>query len=195
MAGPALGGGLPDRVPRRAGRQDPRPRRRSQQAAYLAIGVNGDGEREVLGSWFEQTEGAKFWLSILTELKQRGVHDVLVCCVDGLKGFPEAIETVWPHAVIQTCVVHLIRHSLRYVAYRDKKKVASDLKAIYTAPGAEAALPSSTSSPGAGGEVPDDLRQLESQLGARHPVPGVPPEIYAAWSTPQMPWVQVVCSV
>jgi len=92
--------------------------------AYLAIGVNGDGEREVLGIWIEQTEGAKFWLSILTELKQRGVQDVLVCCVDGLKGFPEAIETVWPQAVIQTCVVHLIRHSLRFVAYREKKKVA-----------------------------------------------------------------------
>ena len=108
--------------------------------AYLAIGVNGDGEREVLGIWIEQTEGAKFWLSILTELKQRGVQDVLVCCVDGLKGFPEAIETVWPQAVIQTCVVHLIRHSLRFVAYRDKKKVAADLRAIYTAASAEAAL-------------------------------------------------------
>lgn len=108
--------------------------------AYLAIGVNSDGERDVLGIWIEQTEGAKFWLSILTELKQRGVGDVLVCCVDGLKGFPEAIEAVWPQAVVQTCVVHLIRHSLRFVAYRDKKKVAAELKAIYTAPTAEAAL-------------------------------------------------------
>ena len=90
--------------------------------AYLAIGVNGDGEREVLGIWIEQTEGAKFWLQILTELKQRGVQDVLVCCVDGLKGFPEAIEAVWPQTVVQTCIVHLIRHSLRFVAYRERRR-------------------------------------------------------------------------
>ena len=101
--------------------------------AYLAIGVNGDGEREVLGIWIEQTEGAKFWLQILTELKQRGVADVLVCCVDGLKGFPEAIEAVWPQTVIQTCIVHLIRHSLRYVPRRQYDAVVRDLKPIYTA--------------------------------------------------------------
>jgi len=102
-------------------------------ACYLAIGVNLDGEREVLGMWFQQTEGAKFWLGVLTELKHRGVDDVLVCCVDGLKGFPEAIEAVYPHTWIQTCIVHQIRASTRYVSYRERKHVAQDLKKIYTA--------------------------------------------------------------
>jgi putative transposase len=101
-------------------------------ACYLAIGVRTDGERDVLGMWFQQTEGAKFWLSVLSELKQRGVRDVLVCCVDGLKGFPEAIEAVFPHTWVQTCIVHQIRSSLRFVSYRDRKQVAADLKKIYT---------------------------------------------------------------
>jgi putative transposase len=102
-------------------------------SCYLAIGVNTDGEREVLGMWFQRTEGAKFWLQVLTELKQRGVQDVLVCCVDGLTGFPDAIEAVFPQTWVQTCIVHQIRSSLRFVPYRDKKKVASDLRKIYTA--------------------------------------------------------------
>jgi putative transposase len=102
-------------------------------ACYLAIGVNTDGERDVLGIWFQRTEGAKFWLAVLTELKQRGVQDVLVCCVDGLTGFPEAIEAVYPATWVQTCLVHQVRSSLRFVPYRDKKKVAADLKQIYTA--------------------------------------------------------------
>ncbi len=102
-------------------------------ACYLAIGVNTDGERDVLGMWFQRTEGAKFWMQVLTELKQRGVQDVLVCCVDGLTGFPEAIEAVYPHTWVQTCLVHQVRSSLRFVPYKDKKKVAADLKRIYTA--------------------------------------------------------------
>jgi putative transposase len=102
-------------------------------ACYLAIGVNTDGERDVLGMWFQRTEGAKFWLGVLSELKQRGVQDVLVCCVDGLQGFPEAIEAVFPKAWVQTCVVHQIRSSLRFVPYRDRRPVARDLKQIYTA--------------------------------------------------------------
>ena len=85
------------------------------KACYVAIGVNLEGERDVLGLWFQQSEGAKFWLAVLNELRQRGVRDVLVCCVDGLKGFPEAIEAVFPHAWVQTCIVHLIRQSLRFV--------------------------------------------------------------------------------
>jgi putative transposase len=101
-------------------------------ACYLAIGVNTDGEREVLGMWFQQTEGAKFWLGVLTELRARGVADVLICCVDGLTGFPEAIEAVYPQAWVQTCVVHQIRSSMRFVSYRDRKAVAADLKRIYT---------------------------------------------------------------
>jgi putative transposase len=102
-------------------------------ACYLAIGVNLEGDRDVLGIWFQRTEGAKFWLQVLTELKTRGVQDVLVCCVDGLQGFPEAIEAVYPHAWVQTCVVHAIRNSLKFVPYKDRRAVAADLKPIYTA--------------------------------------------------------------
>lgn len=108
-------------------------------ACYLAIGVNLDGERDVLGMWFQQTEGAKFWLQVLTELKQRGVEDVLVCCVDGLTGFPEAIEAVYPQTWVQTCLVHQVRSSLRFVPYRDRRAVAADLKKIYTAVDRDAA--------------------------------------------------------
>jgi putative transposase len=102
-------------------------------ACYLAIGVNAEGERDVLGMWFQRTEGAKFWLGVLTELKARGVCDVLVCCVDGLTGFPEAIEAVYPKTWVQTCLVHQVRSSLRFVSYRDRRAIAADLKKIYTA--------------------------------------------------------------
>ena len=102
-------------------------------ACYLAIGVNLEGERDVLGIWFQKTEGAKFWLQVLTDLKQRGVQDVLICCVDGLTGFPEAIEAVYPKTWVQTCIVHLIRSSLKFVPYKDMRAVAHDLKPIYTA--------------------------------------------------------------
>src|SRR3954468_6364541 len=106
-------------------------------ACYLALGVTCDGEREVLGIWWQETEGAKFWLAVINDLRRRGVQDVLVSCVDGLKGFPEAIEATFPHAWVQTCIVHLIRASLRYVNYRDRKKVAAALRPIYTAANAE----------------------------------------------------------
>jgi putative transposase len=102
-------------------------------ACYLAIGVNLEGDRDVLGMWFQRAEGAKFWLQVLTDLKTRGVSDVLVGCVDGLTGFPEAIEAVYPKAWVQTCIVHAIRAALRFVPYKDKKKVASDLRKVYTA--------------------------------------------------------------
>jgi putative transposase len=97
-----------------------------RRACYLALGVTVDGDRDVLGMWFQETEGAKFWLQVLTELKQRGVRDVLICCVDGLKGFPDAIEAVFPETWVQTCIVHLIRHSLRYVPRRERERVARD---------------------------------------------------------------------
>src|SRR6476620_3655568 len=106
------------------------------RACYLALGVTCDGDREVLGIWWQETEGAKFWLAVLNDLRRRGVGDVLIACVDGLKGFPEAIEATFPRAWVQTCVVHLIRASLRYVNSRDKKKVATALRPIYTAPNA-----------------------------------------------------------
>ena len=110
-----------------------------RRACYLALGVTVEGERDVLGMWFEETEGAKFWMQVLSELKQRGVQDILICCVDGLKGFPEAIEAIFPQTVVQTCVVHLIRHSLKYVPRREREQVARDLKPIYTAVDADAA--------------------------------------------------------
>jgi putative transposase len=110
-----------------------------RRACYLALGVTVEGERDVLGMWFQETEGAKFWMQVLSELKQRGVADILLCCVDGLKGFPEAIEAIYPNTVVQTCVVHLIRHSLKYVPRREREQVARDLKPIYTAVDADAA--------------------------------------------------------
>jgi putative transposase len=109
------------------------------KAVYLAIGVTKQGTKDILGLWIEQTEGAKFWLKVMTELKNRGVEDALICLVDGLKGFPEAIEGVFPQAQIQTCIVHLMRHSLEYCSWQDRKHVAAELKSIYRAVNAEAA--------------------------------------------------------
>jgi transposase-like protein len=98
---------------------------------YLALGLNVAGEKELLGLWIAETEGAKFWLQVLTELRNRGVSDILVACVDGLTGFPDAIESVFPKAKIQLCIVHMMRNSLNFVAWKDRKKVAADLKRIY----------------------------------------------------------------
>ena len=102
------------------------------KAIYLAIGININGEKEVLGLWIAQTEGAKFWLQVVTELKNRGVQDIFIACVDGLKGFPEAIEAVYPHTDVQLCIVHMVRHSLNYVSWKLRKEVAADLRRIYT---------------------------------------------------------------
>jgi putative transposase len=104
------------------------------------MGVTCDGEREVLGIWWQEAEGSKFWLAVLNDLHRRGVADVLIACVDGLAGFPEAIEAVFPKAWVQTCIVHQIRSSMRYVNYRDRKAVARDLRPIYTAANADDAL-------------------------------------------------------
>ena len=103
------------------------------KAIYLAIGINMEGHKEILGLWIAQTEGAKFWLSVVTELKNRGVQDIFIACVDGLKGFPEAIETVYPHAIVQLCIVHMVRNSLNYVGWNKRKEVAADLRSIYSA--------------------------------------------------------------
>lgn len=102
------------------------------KAVYLAIGVTMDGLKEVLGLWIAQTEGAKFWLQVVTELKNRGVRDIFIACVDGLKGFPEAIEAVFPKTEVQLCIVHLVRYSLNFVGWKQRKEVARDLKTIYT---------------------------------------------------------------
>jgi putative transposase len=109
------------------------------KAIYLALALTPEGTKEVLGLWIEQTEGAKFWLRVMTELKSRGVADVLLAVVDGLKGFPEAITAVFPQTTVQTCIVHLLRYSLDFVTWQDRKRVAGALKAIYRAPTAEAA--------------------------------------------------------
>jgi putative transposase len=108
------------------------------KAIYIALGILPDGSKEILGIWIEQTEGAKFWLRVMNELKNRGVADVLIAVVDGLKGFPEAISAVFPETIVQTCIVHLIRHSLEFVSWKDRKPVMPALRAIYRATDAEA---------------------------------------------------------
>jgi putative transposase len=126
------------------------------KAIYLAFGVNMQGLKEVLGMWAAETEGAKFWLSVVTELKNRGVQDVYIACVDGLKGFPEAIETIYPQTQVQLCLVHMVRHSLSYVSHKDRKQVAADLKAIYQAATLE--------------EAEQQLAEFEQQWGKTYPV-------------------------
>jgi putative transposase len=109
------------------------------KAVYLALGIGRDGTKEVLGLWIEQNEGAKFWLRVLNELRNRGLEDILIAVIDGLKGFPEAIEAVYPQTTIQTCIVHLVRHSLGYCNWKERQAVAQELKAIYNAENAHAA--------------------------------------------------------
>ena len=127
-----------------------------RRACYLALGVTVEGERDVLGMWFQETEGAKFWMQVLTDLKQRGVRDILICCVDGLKGFPEAIEAIFPKTTVQTCIVHLLRHSLKYVPRKEREQVARDLKPIYTANDAD--------------QAQAELEAFDEKWGARFPV-------------------------
>ena len=127
-----------------------------RKALYLALGVTLDGDRDVLGMWFQDTEGAKFWMQVLNDLKTRGVRDILICCVDGLTGFPDAIEAIFPLTTVQTCLVHLIRSSLKYVPRREREQVARDLKPIYTAINADAAHA--------------ELEAFDEKWGARFPV-------------------------
>jgi putative transposase len=129
-----------------------------RKACYLALAITIDGDRDVLGIWFQDSEGAKFWMQVLSELKQRGVRDILICCVDGLKGFPDAIEAVFPATTVQTCIVHLIRQSLRYVPRRQYDQVVKDLRPIYTAVDADAAMAA--------------LESFEEKWGAQLPVIG-----------------------
>ncbi|WLQ17017.1 IS256 family transposase [Hahella aquimaris] len=110
------------------------------KAIYLALGVNLEGHKELLGMWLSETEGAKFWLNVLTELQNRGVKDILIACVDGLKGFPEAINTVYPQTQIQLCIVHMVRNAVKYVPWKDYKPVTTDLKRIYQSATEEEAL-------------------------------------------------------
>ena len=101
------------------------------KSIYLALGLNLQGRKELLGLWMSESEGAKFWLAVLTELHNRGIKDIFIACVDGLTGFPEAIRTVYPQTKVQLCLVHLMRQSLKYVSWKDRKAVAADLKRIY----------------------------------------------------------------
>ena len=103
------------------------------KSVYLALAVNTEGQKELLGMWMSQNEGAKFWLNVLTELKNRGLEDIIIACVDGLTGFPEAIEAVYPNAKVQLCIVHMVRNSMKYVSWKDRKVLAADLKQIYSA--------------------------------------------------------------
>ena len=128
------------------------------KAVYVALALNPDGEKEVLGLWIEQTEGAKFWLKVVNDLKTRGVNDILIAVVDGLKGFPEAIASVYPQTVVQTCIVHLIRNSLAFVAWKDRKAILPAIKAIYRAENADMALVR--------------LEEFEDEWGKRYPAIG-----------------------
>jgi putative transposase len=128
------------------------------KAVYVVLALNRNGEKEVLGLWIEQTEGAKFWLKVVNELKARGVNDILVAVVDGLKGFPEAITTVFPQTLVQTCIVHLIRNSLAFVSWKDRKAILPSIKAIYRAENAEMALVR--------------LEEFEAEWGKRYPAIG-----------------------
>ena len=111
----------------------------SKKAVYIALAIRLDGQKEVLGMWIEQHEGAKFWMGVLNELKNRGVQDMLLAAVDGLTGFPDAINAVFPQTEVQLCIVHLVRNSLKYVPYKNRRAVAADLKEIYLAPSEAAA--------------------------------------------------------
>jgi transposase-like protein len=110
-----------------------------KKAVYLALAIRLDGQKELLGMWIEKNEGSKFWVGILNELKNRGVQDILLAAVDGLTGFPEAVNAVFPKAEVQLCIVHMVRNSVKYVPYKDRKAVTTDLKEIYLAPSEDAA--------------------------------------------------------
>ncbi len=127
-----------------------------RRALYLALGVTLEGDRDVLGMWFQESEGAKFWMQVLADLKTRGVTDILIACVDGLTGFPDAIEAIFPKTTVQTCIVHLIRTSLKYVPRREREQVARDLKPIYTAKDAD--------------QAHAELEAFDEKWGARFPV-------------------------
>ncbi|QHM71417.1 hypothetical protein C7M51_01704 [Mixta intestinalis] len=110
------------------------------KAVFLALGINTEGQKELLGIWLAENEGAKFWLSVLTELKNRGLQDILIVCVDGLNGFPDAINSVFPQPHIQLCIIHMVRNSLKYVSWKDYKAITSSLKTVYQIPTEEVAM-------------------------------------------------------
>ena len=135
------------------------------KSMYLALGINMEGHKELLGLWLAETEGAKFWLSVLTELKNRGLEDILIACVDGLKGFPDAIAAEYPQTKIQLCIVHMVRHSLRFVSWKDYKAVTADLKLIYQSATEDEALRSSMPSRSVGRCTTPKLLALGKPIG------------------------------
>lgn len=139
------------------------------KAVYLALAINMDGSKEILGFWIAGNEGAKFWLSIVTELKNRGIQDVFIFCVDGLKGLPEAINSVYPKSQIQLCIVHIVRNSLKFVPFKDRKQVATDLKRIYTAINED--------------EARKELNYFKDKWDAKYPT------IYDSWNRH---WVEII---
>ena len=139
MAKPASGTDVSAGFLRRAAGQNPRQGLVRNKAVYVALGVTPEGTKDILGLWIETSEGAKFWLRVMTELKNRGVEDILIAVVDGLKGFPEAIAAVFPPTIVQTCIVHLIRNSMDFASWKDRKPIAAELKAIYRATDADVA--------------------------------------------------------
>jgi putative transposase len=139
------------------------------KAVYLALGITGDGQREVLGLWIAESEGAKFWLSVMNELRNRGVQDILIAVVDGLKGFPEAITAAFPDTTVQTCIVHLVRHSLNFCSWKDRKAVAARLREVYSAETAQAAR--------------DALETFDEEWGRQYP------SIAQAW---RRAWEEVI---
>ena len=148
------------------------------KAVYLALGISMSGEKELLGLWIAQTEGAKFWLQVVTELKNRGVQDIFIACVDGLKGFPEAIEAVYPKTAVQLCIVHMVRHSLNYVSWKLRKVVAADLKAIYAAATVdEAQIRLNEFDEKWGADYPTIVRSWRSNWARITPFFDYPPEI------------------
>lgn len=152
----------------------------ANRPVYLAVGVDTDGRKHVLGFWVGDTEGegSKFWLSVLTELKNRGVEDVLIVCCDGLKGLPEAIEATWPQATVQTCVIHLLRASFRYAAWNTRKKVSAGLRPIYTAPTVDAAEKALADfENGIGKQYPAIVKLWRDQWETFIPFLAFPPEI------------------
>ena len=158
------------------------------KAVYIALGILPDGTKEVLGIWIEQTEGAKFWLRVMNELKNRGVGDVLIAVVDGLKGFPEAINAVFPQTIVQTCIVHLIRHCLEFVSWKDRKAVVPALRAIYRARDAEAGMKALEDFE-AGEWGRDTRRSLRAggATGSMSCPSSLSPKTFAGSSTRQMP--------
>jgi len=140
-----------------------------KKAVYLALGINMAGNKELLGMWLSNNEGAKFWLSVLTELKNRGLKDILIACVDGLAGFPEAIEAVFPQTAVQLCIVHMVRNSLKYVSWKDRKALAADLKRIYQSVTVE--------------EAETELEALNATWGDKYP------SVYQSW---QRHWANII---